>query len=721
MVREEEKHLIRQCVDALREGIPGFKSRRPQMEMIAAVANTLSRCRAEDEQAGNGDHLAIVEAGTGTGKSFGALVPALVMAKSRQKRLVVSSSTVALQHQYAEKDAPSLQRLVPIPFTFAVAKGRRRYACTAKLQAEGKLAGQGGLDLAGERGPGGAEDAPRRVAVMRELLASFDAGRWSGDRDELPLPVVDEVWDRVTTDRQGCAGSKCPEFARCPFQAARQRVKEADLVIANHDLVLSAIDMEGASVLPPPQETIYVFDEAHSLAAKAVEHFSARHALRGAIDWLEGACNAVRDAVLGLRLDEQLIRDSRASAERIERALRDLHQRIHATNGFEEKRARRFKSGPLPDWCETAGGQVLAAGEEFQKTFASLREHVLEKAPSVGTLATQVLSVLGFYVVRLDNLVDTWHLMLAEQPEDAPPIARWIERHDEGGRPDDYLVCASPISGGDNLRKLLWNRASGAVVMSATLTSCGTFDLFLRQSGLGCFDSPAFLRVESPFDFRKNAQLVVPAMRTEPTAAEQHTREVSDRLPALVETLGTLVLFTSARQMREVYAQLPEELRRVTLVQGSMPKGEMLARHRAAVDRADRSVLFGLSTFAEGVDLPGEYCTHVVIAKLPFSVPDSPLEEARREWVESRGGSPFIEITVPEAAVRLKQGLGRLLRTIHDRGRVTILDRRIVTKRWGGLLMRGMPDFEVVIERCRAARPTAARTEDLKEPSPAGP
>lgn len=157
MVREEEKHLIRQCIDALREGIPGFKSRRPQMEMIAAVANTLSRCRAEDEQAGNGDHLAIVEAGTGTGKSFGALVPALVMAKSRQKRLVVSSSTVALQHQYAEKDAPSLQRLVPIPFTFAVAKGRRRYACTAKLQAEGKLAGQGGLDLAGERGPGGDE------------------------------------------------------------------------------------------------------------------------------------------------------------------------------------------------------------------------------------------------------------------------------------------------------------------------------------------------------------------------------------------------------------------------------------------------------------------------------------------------------------------------------------------------------------------------------------
>ena len=702
MVREEEKQLIRQCVDALREGIPGFKSRRPQMEMIAAIANTLARCRAEDEQAGNGDHIAIVEAGTGTGKSFGALVPALVMAKSRGKRLVVSSSTVALQHQYADKDAPSLQRLLPVQFSFAVAKGRRRYACTAKLQTEARAAGQGGLDLAGTDGAaraGTGEDAGRRAHVVRELATQFDAGRWNGDRDELALPVPDEVWERITTDRQGCAGAKCHEFGRCPFQAARQRVKDADLVIANHDLVLCAIDMDAATVLPAAQETIYVFDEAHRLAAKAVEHFSARHAIRGAVEWLEGACHAVRDAVLGLRLDEQLIRDSLHNARRIEAALRDLHQRIHGTNGFEDKRARRFKSGPLPAWCQSAGEQILGAGEELQKTFAALREHVLEQAPSAGGLATQILSVLGFYVVRLDNLVDTWRLMLAEPPENAPPVARWIERHDDGGRAGDYLVCASPISGSDKLRKLLWNRASGAVLMSATLTSCGSFDLFLRQSGLGFFESPACLQVASPFDYRNHARLVVPAMRAEPTATQQHTEEVAARLPALVETLGPLVLFTSAKQMREVYAQMPEDLRRITLVQGSVPKGEMLARHRAAVDRGDRSVIFGLSTFAEGVDLPGEFCTHVVIARLPFSVPDSPLEEARREWVESRGGSPFIEITVPEAAMRLKQGMGRLLRTVDDRGRVTLLDRRIVTKRWGGLLMRGMPDFEVVIER----------------------
>lgn len=712
MLRDEEKAAIRQCIDALRAGIPGFKSRRPQMQMIATVANTLARCRAEDEQAGNGDHIAIVEAGTGTGKSFGALVPALVMARSRGKRLVVSSSTVALQHQYADKDAPALQRLLPLGFTFAVAKGRRRYACTLKLMTQAREAAQQPLAL-DESKPTAGADAPRRRTIVLGLAESFNAGRWNGDRDELSLPVADEIWHNLTTDRQGCSGSKCPEFACCPFQAARQRVREADLVIANHDLVLSAIAMDGASVLPAAQDTIYIFDEAHGLAAKAVEHFSARHALRGATEWLNGAADAVRDAVIGMRLDEALLRDTRVHVNTLGAALRELFGRIHATGGFIEKRARRFRSGPLPQWCDSAGKQILEAGEGLQKTFAAAREQLLEKAPTDGTLATQVLASLGFFVGKVDNLVETWRLMLAEQPEGAPPVAKWIERHEDGSATGDYLVCASPITGSIALRRLLWNRASGAILMSATLTSCGTFNLFLRQSGLNAFPSTAFLQVESPFDYRANAKLVIPAMRTDPANPEAHTQEVIERMPELVVSRGTLVLFASAKQMKRVYAQLPEQLRRITLLQGSMPKIEMLARHRAAIDRGDSSVLFGLNTFAEGVDLPGEYCTHVVLAKLPFSVPDSPLEEARREWVESNGHSAFIEITVPEAAVGLKQGLGRLLRTTEDSGIATILDRRLITRRWGGLLMRGLPDFEVVIES-ELKRGGARRAQGLK-------
>lgn len=703
--------MIRSCMDALRDGIEGFRARRAQLEMVATVATTLAQCRAEDEPAGQGEHIAVVEAGTGTGKSFGALVPALVMAKSRGRRLVVSSSTVALQHQYAEKDAPTLQAIIPLGFTFAVAKGRRRYACTAKLMGEASDAGQHEIDLDADDENVPAENAAvrRRRTIIIGLAESFESGRWNGDRDELAVPVADEIWSELSTDRQGCSGNRCADFGRCPFYAARQRVKDADLVIANHDLVLSALSMEMGSVLPPPSETIYIFDEAHSLAAKVVEHLSAKHALRGAQEWLRDSLEAVRDAVLAMRLDESLLRDARGTADVLAGELETLRQRIHALRAFDEKKARRFKGGLLPDWVRESGDRIASSGQSLEKKFAALREALLERAPSEGAIATRLLSSLGFCAGKLDNLTATWELMLAQDAEGEAPVARWIELHEDSGGAKDYLVCAAPISGSDRLRKLLWSRASAVILMSATLTSCGTFDLFLRQSGLSVYRNLQFLRVDSPFDYRANAKLVIPAMKADPSDAAAHTQEVADRMPALVHTRGTLVLFASAKQMRAVYSQLDEALRRITLVQGSMPKMEMLARHRAAIDRGDSSVLFGLQSMAEGVDLPRDYCTHVVCAKLPFSVPDSPLEEARREWVESQGRSSFIEITLPETSVRFRQALGRLLRTLEDWGVVTVLDRRLVTKRWGGLLMKGLPDFEVEVEPAAPLRDKGPR------------
>ncbi|MBI5792618.1 MAG: ATP-dependent DNA helicase DinG [Rhodocyclales bacterium] len=699
MVHDDEKAQIREGMDALRRGIEGFRSRRPQLEMVATVATAIGRCRNEDEAAGDGDHIAVIEAGTGTGKSFGALVPALVMARSRGRRLVVSSSTVALQHQYAEKDAPTLQRLLPTGFTFAVAKGRRRYSCTAKLLGEASDAGQHELALGddAEEGPPETAAVRRRRTIILQLAESFESERWNGDRDELAVPVPDDIWSEITTDRQGCSGSRCSEFARCPFYAARQRVKDADLVIANHDLVLSALSVDVGGVLPPPAETVYVFDEAHSLAAKAIEHMSAKHALRGAQEWLHGATEAVRDAVLALHLDETLLRDAQLSAVSAADQLEQLRQRIHAMRAFEEKRARRFKDGKLPDWLRDGGERAREAGRGLEKTFVALREALLERAPSEGGLVTRVLAGLGFYVGKLENFLATWDLMLQQEGDGEIPVARWVELHDDGGA-KDYLVCAAPISGSERLRKLLWNRASAVVLMSATLTSCGTFDLFLRQTGLTVYRGLHFLQVESPFDYRSHAKLVVPAMKCDPTDAEAHTEEVIERMPQLVHSQGTLVLFASAKQMKAVHAGLPEPLRRITLMQGSMPKMEMLARHRAAVDRGDRSVLFGLQSMAEGVDLPRAYCTHVVWSKLPFAVPDSPLEEARREWIEGQGRSYFMEVTVPETAQRFKQGLGRLIRTTEDWGVVTVLDNRLITKRWGSLLMRGIPDFERVMD-----------------------
>ena len=490
MLTDAEKAQIRACMLALQAGVEGFHPRQPQLKMIATVATALAQCRDEEAPSEAGPNIAVVEAGTGTGKSFGALVPALVMARSRGRRLVVSTSTVALQNQYAEKDAPTLARLgPPFSFTFAVAKGRRRYACTAKLNGEAADASQHELDLHGADVPLPAETAAlhRRRTIVIALAESFESGCWTGDRDELAVPVSDDIWSSLSTDRLGCSGSRCAEFERCPFYAARQKVKDADLVIANHDLVLAALSMEVGSVLPHPSKTIYVFDEAHSLAAKAVDHLSARHALRGAQEWLRDATDAVRDAVLAMRLDEALLRDACAAVALLTAELELLWQRVHGLHAFDTKTARRFQHGQVPPWWRASGERIVAAGRALEQTFAGVREALLQWAPSEGFLAARVLSALGFFVGKLDKLLSAWDLMLADDVEGEAPVARWIELHEDSGGAPDYLVCAAPISGSDWLRGMLWNRASGAVLMSATLTSCGSFESFLRQSGLSVY------------------------------------------------------------------------------------------------------------------------------------------------------------------------------------------------------------------------------------------
>lgn len=395
MLAEPQKALIRQSICALREGVAGFRSRRAQLEMVAAVANALARCREEGEPPGEGGHLAVIEAGTGTGKSFGALVPALVVARTRGRRLVVSSATVALQHRYADKDVPALQGLLPFAFSVAVAKGRKRYACPAKLYTEAQGAGQGDLTL--EDGGAAADTGPTTASRLRELADALHAGRWSGDRDALPEPVGNSLWERTTTDRHDCAGGTCPHFARCPYQAARKRIRQADLVIANHDLVLATLELGGQGALPAPAEALYVFDEAHSLPAKAVEHLSAGHSILGTVHWLAGARDAVRDAVLGLHLDESAIGESQTDFQRIESALHELLRRIRAAGGFDDQSARRFKSGALPPWCEAAGRQILSASEALQGVFTTLRDQVLERAGSMVALAS------GGSPVRMDR------------------------------------------------------------------------------------------------------------------------------------------------------------------------------------------------------------------------------------------------------------------------------------------------------------------------------
>ena len=263
--------------------------------------------------------------------------------------------------------------------------------------------------------------------------------------------------------------------------------------------------------------------------------------------------------------------------------------------------------------------------------------------------------------------------------------------------PEDVELVSAPIEPGSLLQREFWARCHSAVLTSATLTAVGRFDRFLERAGL--LDTPA-LRIQSPFDFQRIARFVVPAMRSLPGDFDAHTEEVVELLPGLIgEEASALVLFTSWRQMLAVLDRIEEPLKQVLKVQGEGSKQSLLKAHGDDVNAGRQSVLFGLASFAEGVDLPDDLCRHVVIVKLPFSVPDDPLDQTMAEWAESRGRNPFYELSVPDVALKLVQACGRLIRHEEDWGRITLLDRRIVTRRYGRDLLASLPPYRMELAR----------------------
>lgn len=705
MLAEHEKGLIRRCLDAVRQGMPGFTSRQSQLRMMAAVAHALATIGDEAGRA-QGAHLAVIEAGTGTGKTLGYLLPALVLAHLRGKHLVVASSTVALQEQLLHKDVPALRQCLPFEVRCVLAKGRARYVCPMRLET-GERA-----DAVLPEDPDAAEhnDAQAgrtiKVRLLGRLAKAFAEGTWSGDRDTWPSAIPDADWRAVSTDRQGCLGGKCPRINCCPFYLARQEMKDADLIVANHDLLLAAADMEPGAVLPDLAETMLVLDEAHGLPAKVVGHCASRHSLKGAQVWTERAAVLAADAATALRLDEALKEAVTSASLVLDERLGALHAAITEDCHFEGRNpVWRCPHGLLPERWREIGIGLAQAAEAMTRAVQAMREAVVVAAGDRLAQAQAFLTGLGFYLGKLGHVEQTWAWMLSDDVARVLPTARWVECRVGAAHAMDYLVCAAPIGGGERLRALLWERTGAVVLTSATLRACGRFEPFLEECGLLTYPALLRLDVPSPFDYARRATLHVPRVQAHPRDAVAHTQEVLERLPALLQSEpGALVLFASGRQMKAVYEGLPEPFRSRVLMQGLLSRPELIARHKQRVDRGEPSVLFGLAGLAEGVDLPGHYCTHVVVAKLPFAVPSSPMEQARREWVERQGRSAFMVLSVPEVGIRLAQAVGRLLRTDEDSGTVTVFDPRLGDTHWGRQLLRGLPPFRMVVGETRATQ-----------------
>ena len=470
-------------------------------------------------------------------------------------------------------------------------------------------------------------------------------------------------------------------------------VKVSRRMSPRSDLLLASLEIGEDGPLPAAKETLFVVDEAHGLPGTMVEHLGSRHPLRGAVGWMSDVAGAVSAVATHCTMDEETAEDAERSARCLSAYLLDM-ARVFDNVPTLTGEAPLVLKGALPSDLHTLGENVLATAGSLVRALDECAETLRTARLSPDTL--QMLNErLGQPRSRLEAILKTWRLMLEAQP--ATPVARWIERRDGANGSSDFSVCATPISAAAALDTLLWKEAAGVALVSATLSSCDSFGPFLTEVGLLGYPDLRLARLPSPFDYATHAKLIVPRMTSDPRDSERHTEEIVALLPKLTTDLGTLCLFASGTQMRAVYERMPESLRAVTLMQGMESKGSLIAKHKARIDAGERSVLMGLQSLAEGVDLPGAHCTTVVIAKLSFAVPTNPVSSARAEWIEQQGGSAFHDLYVPETAIRLAQSVGRLLRREDDCGRVVILDKRLGATSWGRRMLSGLPPFELHI------------------------
>jgi ATP-dependent DNA helicase DinG len=693
---------------------PGFRPRLGQHEMAACVAATLAR-------ADLGEHptptkaIAVVQAGTGVGKSAAYASTAIALALERKTRVLISTATVALQEQLMTKDLPALAQSMDMPFLFALAKGRGRYVCKLKLE---RLVGNGGSadDLfdADDDAPKPAkfgstlsqeEAEERRIRLYETMASTLSTGSWDGDRDSLAEAPDGRDWASVAAERHTCTVRHCPRFRDCSYYGARTKLAEANVIVANHDLVLASLGMK---TLPDLDNCLVIFDEGHHLPAVALDQFSSSMDLSN-LRWLDKLPKIVGEVSSALHLHASedvatVTSQLKGALTQLARMAMDLvwGQTGQNAAGEGQDGTLRFAHGVLPDTLTEPVTQIQAQATGLSKVLEALGvdvKAVAKEDPAQATLCAQLYAKLGSLAPRLGSIVSTANLLLEHGDQ---PLAKWLKAESEHG----YLTMtahACPIVPGDLLRQFLWSQVRGAVVTSASLTSCGSFDYFLHEAGLVNKPYVQTLEVASPFDYAKQGLLTVVLTQADPKQADAYTREMVSELMQDLKKVerGALVLFTSRVQMRTATEALPASLMEVVLVQGTQSRVRLLGAHMARVESGLPSVIFGMQSFGEGLDLPGALCETVFITKLPFAPPSEPVDEARAEWLRSVGRDPFNELVIPATGIKLLQWTGRAIRTEDDHAAVICYDKRLVQQSYGRRMLAGLPPYRVEQRKSR--------------------
>lgn len=689
----------------------GFRPRYGQRVMIAEIAKYLGSIQENEQgQRTSSPAVCVVEAGTGTGKTLAYCMSVLPLALDEKRKVIVSTATTALQEQVISKDLPELAKYSGLEFTYALAKGRGRYLCLSKLdqQLDTNESDMSALPLFLVP----EEKSETDKTLLETFLSKYASGSWDGDRDTWEEVIEPDVWRTVSTDNQQCSKRRCSYFNSCPYFVNRKTWDESDLIVVNHDLLLSDLALGGGVLLPPPETSILVLDEAHHLADKALNHFTVHSGLKTVETWLKSLSKVMVEFSPYLGPGNYMGRHIE-DVSQVTVQLADWFSRIYdylAENivwdaediGGGQTRRFRFKQGILPDEFHAMACEVRVLTATLCRLLEDMKAEVTkavdEKSDSGLSKeeGEQWFPVFGSLCDRAENIHSLWMFYAKPQDDKALPSAKWLILKDYENAADIGLY-GSPLSAGGLLHEELWKKTFAAVLTSATLTALGKFDRLAQKAGLP--KASVYHQVASPFDFQSVAKLLIPNMQACASNPEAHTKEIVERLEEWVgEHKAVLVLFSSRKQMNDVHFQVNGALTRDIMTQDDFSKQELVKRHKELVDTGKRSILFGLASLAEGIDLPGDYLTHVIIAKIPFSVPNDPLEQSISEWLEGQGRNPFMEVTVPDASLKLIQACGRLIRTEEDKGQVTILDSRLLTRRYGQLLLNSLPPYQRIFE-----------------------
>ncbi|MFV0575124.1 MAG: ATP-dependent DNA helicase DinG [Vibrio sp.] len=693
MLSSQIQKAIKHSYQNLSAQLDGFIPRRAQNYLVAEIAKTLAGTYHKSNR------VIVAEAGTGIGKSLAYLMATVPFAQFSQKKIIISTATVALQEQLIHKDMPLYRRLVDTPFSFLLAKGRQRYCCAEKLMLASGSEQGGGQQMAM------FESKPQKkdIQLLKDLFSALSDNKWDGDRDSWPETIPDEIWKIIVSDKHSCNNSM-PSHRHCPFQKARADLDKVDVIIANHSLVMADADLGGGVILPEPEQSIYIFDEAHHLPNVAREHASAAASLKGASAWLETLNKAIvkisnlTDAKRSSRFRNEL----QDAIQQLIPSLNQLSKQFNV-NEFKEN-TYRFEHGELPEWLEEESKNLKILSKKALQAMGKIADLISDRVKEgeiAARLAEPALTECGFYLQRLENLNKVWTLMAEPNHDKGAPLARWIEVSKD--REQDFIVSVSPLEVGWQLDRQIWSRCSGAVLVSATMRALNSFQYFAIQAGISQKpeDATQFLALSSPFDYAQNGELLIPNLKMEPQHPD-FTSYLCDILPSYLEKgKANLVLFSSYWQMNQVAEKLEKLATKEKWnlqIQGKKGRTEILNKHKAYCQFGQMSVIFGTGSFSEGLDLPGKLLENLIITKIPFGVPTSPVEEAHSEYIVLKGGNPFMQISVPEASKKLIQSVGRLLRKEQDSGRVVILDRRIITKRYGKSLLDALPPFARNVE-----------------------